>query len=1251
MSHRLRSTFIASLFLTVAFPVVAAGANESESASLPKLRGRAPVIADPQMKELDRRLRAGRATGPEHRAYYEFLVDHYPYDRMPDPDVRTRAVASHRKNLASRAAAKASGKLGALGAGEWLSIGPNNVPGRMTAIAVHPTTPNVIYVGAAAGGVWKTSDSGATWTSLSDFEGTLSVGALILDPVDPNTIYVGTGEGNFSSDRLPGAGLMKSSDAGASWTLHPIDAPYRKGIRRLDLDPTDRRTLFAAADNGLIRSTDAGATWSLVSGLPSASWDFATDIVRLPATPETLFVAFADLYGRNDPSETTPGIWRSTDRGTTWTELAGGLPTANVGRIALAVAASEAQTLYAGIHRTTDDKLLGFYVSTDAGTTWTQKVATPNYCSQQCWYDNVLAVDPTDARVVYAGGLDVYRTLDGGESWAKLSNWATFDGDPKFVHADQHHFATPTAGEVYVACDGGLFHSTNKGLAWTNLGKGLVTTQSYSLTGAEAETQPLLSGLQDNGTIKYGGTTDWSTVYGGDGGFTAVDPASPNNMMTEYVYADVVRSLNGGRTWQNGSAGIGANDRPLFIAPFVMDPGNSQRLLLGTNKVYLTTSFGAGWSAISPDLTTTGTSGSVSAVAFDPTDPLSGWAGTTDGNLQVTRNLGAGATWTNLARAPLPGRAVRAIAVDPTDGKRIFVTYSGFDTTTPATPGHVFRTLDGGASWANVSAGLPDQPVRSVIIDPDATQVVYLGTDLGVYASSDGGESWLPFGEKFPFTSVHMLMLNRTLRRLRAGTHGRGVWELDVPVPSQVRSIVVPVATHRAGANGTFYVTDARIVNPSTSTADATLLFTPSGQDASAAISRSVQVVPGGTLRLDDVVLGTFGLADAFGKLEVRSASKVVVSARTYNNGATGTFGQFEPGATSADAVVSGGAALHLPGLERSTDFRTNVGLVEIGGLAAVVQVRMLDDAGRVVGIKTFPLPAGGSLQVNDVFGAAGVAGETTRARAEVTVLSGGAVVAYASVVDNRSGDAIFVPARLRPVDNNSLVLPVAAKNAGANASFWRTDLTLFNTNPTEPRTVSLAFLPAGADGSVAPRQSITLTAGESRTLADVVGNTFSTSGAGAVWIETSPIGQGDVIASGRIYTVDGAGASYGQFVRARSASEASGPGVVQTLAGAVATTDFRTNGGFVNASGTATTVSATLVDAAGGVAGTGSFVVAPYSLTLVGGIVAALRGNANPLTEGRIDFQGSAGSVLGYISIVDNRTNDPTLVPSILRP
>jgi photosystem II stability/assembly factor-like uncharacterized protein len=1218
---------------------------EFERKSWPLLRGKSVPIADPRVRELEKRLREGRATGPLHRAWYEFVANAYPYDRLPSPDTRSRAVAKHRENLAARQEAFASGRLDATAfGGHWISIGPRNVPGRMTAIALHPTDRQTLWVAGADGGIWKTTDAGATWTPKSDFEENLSIGSMILDPQDPDTIYVGTGEGNFSSDRVAGSGLLKSTDSGSTWRMIPIAPPWGRGIRRLDIDPLDRRTLFAAADNALLRSTDAGESWAPVAALPSKGWDFATDLLRDPSDSATLFAAFGDIYGENDPSQATPGIWKSTDRGATWAQLAGGLPTTQLGRIVLASSPALPGTFYASVGRNSDDRLLGLFVTSDGGTTWTKKVSTPNYCEEQCWYDNVLAVDPVDPKIVWAGGIDVWRSSDSGESFTKVSNWWDNPSSTKYVHADQHFFAIPATGEVWVASDGGIARSTDRGLKWTNPGSSLVTAQYYSLAASEVSTQPALGGTQDNGTLRYDGTESWVQVYGGDGGFTAVDPTNPSVMLTEYVYADVRRSINGGRSWATSKAGIDPTDPTLFITPFVMDGKNPLRVLLGTNRVYLSTSGGVGWQAVSPVLTNGGDRAWISAVAFDPTDPAVAWAGTSDGNLAVTRNLGPGATWSRVEKSPLPSRSVRAIAVDPADGARIFVSHSGFDSTTPEAPGHLFRSTDGGTSWTNVSGQLPDQPVRSIVIDPDAPGRIYLGTDLGAYASFTGGESWWPFGQELPFASVHMLMLDRTHRRLRAGTHGRGAFELDLPVPATIRPIVVPVATHSPGSEGTSWVTDVRIVNTLESTADVELRLTAQGFDRSVPLVQAIQIPPRSTRRLDDVVATLFGLSGVSGRLELLSPCSLVVTARTYNDAASGTFGQFEPGLDSSSAARPDGGAIHLLGLVRSGLFRTNLGLVEIDGRDARASVVLRLPSGAPAGSETFTVPAGGSIQLNDLIGRL-APGVEKPLRAEVTAVEGGGVLAWASVVDNRSGDAVFVPGRPAPADTNSLLLPVATRASGIGGSDWRTDLDVANLAP-ESRTLSLSFVPA-ENVSAAIRRELLLAPGESQRMADLVGDFFGTTGTGSIWIETAPIGQGGIAAGARIFTQGSDGASYGQFVVARSASEGARPGETHLLPGLVQNDRFRSNAGFANAGGDVAEVEWQILDASGNRAASGSLAVPPYSLAVRNGLALGLA----PFPEGRLELTPRSGNVLAWLSVVDNGTNDPVLVPAISRP
>lgn len=675
----------------------------------------------------------------------------------------------------------------------WMPLGPGNIPGlsiqstgRLTAIAVHPTNPNVIYVGGAQGGVWKTTNGGANWVPLTDKECSLAMGWIVIDPVDPEIVYAATGEQHFSGDSYFGCGVLRSTDGGATWTqlgaeVFDIASAASGGVRisRLVLDPrtagsTANATLYVAADNGVWKSTDGGASWRRTLNAGTGGPAPATDLVMHPSDPDVLYAAVGRVTG-----DAANGVYRSTDAGVTWTKL-GGFPSQDVGRINLAIAPSQPSILYASMQNAFggpggDGSLLGIYKSTDGGETWSLASNEPS-CGTQCWYDMTLAVHPNDPDTVFFGGVPLYRSTDGGQTFQMVGT-----GPGGSIHVDQHViiYDPNDPRTVYVGNDGGIYRSRSGGApgSWESLNTDIAITQFYAGIGLHP-TDPdiMLGGTQDNGTLRYDGSPSWRNVLGADGGFTAIDFQDPR-----FAYAETQWTQNSGfsgprRSDDGGpfelkTIGIDLSDRALFIPPLVMDPSDPTVLYFGTFRLYRTTNRGESWEVISPELGSLGRT--ISAIAVAPSAPQVIYVGTSGGEIHRTRN--GGGEWTNVS-AGLPERFVTDIAVDPSNPDIAIATFSGFRTE------HVFRTTDGGATWTAISNGLPDMPVNAVVTDPRSSLILYIGTDLGVFRTVNGGASWEPLNEGMPNVAVFDLALNPRTRRLVAATHGRGMFAREVAV-------------------------------------------------------------------------------------------------------------------------------------------------------------------------------------------------------------------------------------------------------------------------------------------------------------------------------------------------------------------------------------------------------------------------------------------------------------------------------------
>ena len=461
--------------------------------------------------------------------------------------------------------------------------------------------------------------------------------------------------------------------------------------------------------------------------------------------------------------------------------------------MALALAPSSTMVLYAGIADQSTGGLLGFYKSTTGGASWTQLTNTPNYCGGQCWYDNTIGVSPVDPNFVIVGGQYDYspgsggsaalRSLDGGNTWTD------FSAD---IHPDAHAMAFATDGSVlYTGNDGGVW-STNAPAAatinWTSLNSNLALTEFYpGISIDPGNVNHTYAGTQDNGTNKYSGSITWPTVDCGDGGATAIDFAHPNVVYTGCITATLDKSTDDGATFNPATNGIDTGDRVAWVPPLAMDLENSQTLYFGTYRVYQTTNAAGVWAPISGDLTAGG--GTLSTLAVAPTDSNTVYSGSDDGQVYVTRNAlsGSGANWTNVTTSGLPNRTVDWIAVDPTTPTTAYVVYNGFSGFFADNLGHVFKTTNAGGTWTDISGDLPNTPVDAILVDPDSPETLFIGTDIGAFYTSSG-TSWSTLGTGLPNVVVVGLALHNASKTLRAATHGRSVWDLNIasllPAPS-----------------------------------------------------------------------------------------------------------------------------------------------------------------------------------------------------------------------------------------------------------------------------------------------------------------------------------------------------------------------------------------------------------------------------------------------------------------------------------
>lgn len=665
--------------------------------------------------------------------------------------------------LNARRAAQDMPKTGA--AAFWVPLGPaplanrsgTTFGGRTNSIAIDPRDPNVIYLGAALGGVWKTTDGGQNWTSLTDDQPSLASGGIAIAPSNPDTIYVGTGEENFSGDSLYGAGILRSDDGGATWTQLGTDVfvdPNGGGARtsRILVDPKDSNTIYVGTTWGLWKSTDGGQSWALK--LSSRTQAAITDLIMAPDNPAVLYAAVSVPN-----SATNKGLYRSLDFGETWQPLDLGLTSSEIGRINVTISPALPQILYASIGNAAGGTIQMFRLkSMDGGDTWQRLPDCNSGCNQQS-YNNIIRVHPTNPNIVYQGAVQLFRTMDGGQTWNTTTRF----------HTDHHWLVYDQLGNLYIGSDGGIFRINPNDTA-SDLNTNLATIQFYAGVSLHPFNSTfILAGTQDNGSDEYTGSPTWTLVCGGDGAYQAFEgpDGDPDNVWyCSSQNLGIRKTTDGGLTTHPATNGLSTTGAA-FIAPFIIDPNRSNVLITGTHGIWRTEDAAASWQRNSdPNLSAT----SFRSLAFAPQCSDTTYFAGSSGH--IWRTTDTGQTWTDVTQG-FPSTVVTHIAVSPLDCNTVYASFSGFGVP------HVFRSNDAGDNWTNISSNLPDVPTNAVLLDTRGdSSALYVGTDIGVFRSLDDGGSWEQFNSGLPNVRVEDLVLNPATGVLVASTHGRGMWQL-----------------------------------------------------------------------------------------------------------------------------------------------------------------------------------------------------------------------------------------------------------------------------------------------------------------------------------------------------------------------------------------------------------------------------------------------------------------------------------------
>ena len=705
----------------------------------------------------------------------------------------------------------------------WTWLGPGNIGGRTRSIAIHPTDPNRIWLGSVSGGIWYTNNAGASWSPVDDFMANLAVSSLIIDPTNPNIMYAGTGESfaasfsregeQFAPDGLRGDGIFKTTDGGTSWIQLPRTrtsdptvcssggpvCPWSY-VNRIAISP-DGSTLLAATINGLHRSTDGGVSWvrSTIAGL-------VTNVQDVDFHPTDSLSAIAS--GPNN-------ISYSTDGGTNFLASTGSF----AGRVEVAYAQSNPLIVYASVDVPTgtaaNPSAGAVFQSSDGGQSFIRLAPTSpvDFLGSQGFYDNVIWINPQDPTHIIVGGIALNASTDGGNTWTIIA-----DGANSSAHADHHiivahpAFDNVTNKTVYFGNDGGIYRAddvstVSRTSGWTNLNNSLGITQFYG--GAVNSAGVFIGGTQDNGTLRYtGNPLAWTSMYGGDGGFSAADPTDSNYFYAEYIFLGILRStdggasssyiycdplvtLPGGQVNPNGGACVspstgitdafnGAN----FIAPFILDPNDPNSMLAGGLSLWRSGDIKAvglpSWVSIKPPVLipqpapAPPAQNPISAIAVSRNSSDLIVVGHNDGQVFLSTNGTTSApTWTKIDSG-LPSRFVTRLVIDDSKAPSlIYAAFGGFS------DDNVYRSSDLGVTWTDISGegtfGLPSVPIRVLTISPANSKFLYVGTEVGIFASEDGGATWRLPQSGPANVSVDDLLWSDGF--LVAVTHGRGFFK------------------------------------------------------------------------------------------------------------------------------------------------------------------------------------------------------------------------------------------------------------------------------------------------------------------------------------------------------------------------------------------------------------------------------------------------------------------------------------------
>ncbi len=643
--------------------------------------------------------------------------------------------------------------------------------GRVNRLVFYPGNDSILYACSPSGGLWKTTNMGASWTTNTDLLPDLGTSDMAIDPVNPNIMYLATGD--IDGYAVPTVGVLKSVDGGNTWDTTGLywtmqtSGPGYYETSRLLISPINDSIIYAGTNQGLYYSTNMGLTWTriLVQSI--------RDIQFEPFHPLTIYVG------------TDYGTFFRCTNGKTFTQITTGLPSSGAGRIGVAVSPADSNVVYVTAVNATTYTFDGLYLSTDRGQTFTAQSTSPNIFgwslngtdgTGQAWYDLCLTVSPTNTDSIYAAGPNIWLSTDKGVTWTNMTYG--------IIHVDDHHlvYAPGSSSMLFLAEDGGVYQSTNAGSTWNNISSNIDIGQEYYIGLSADNPDYNISGWQDNGTnLNNNGT--WETMdFAGDGLDCFVDYTNDNTMYGATYLGGYYYTNDGGVSWDSINNGITESHNG--TGPFMEDPQTPGLLFAGIKNVwefdgssswYQESSWGDNY---------------ITAMAIAPNNDLCIYAAEVNSSYRdsLFTTINGGINWINISNGlPITIGNITGITIDPLNQQRVWVTFGGYNGACK-----VYQSVNGGATWTNISVGLPNLPVNCVAYQPGSPDAIYIGTDIGVFYHDTLIGNWVSYNNGLPNVMVDDIRIYAPDNIVFVATYGRGTWQSPTYIPVGINNLTLP---------------------------------------------------------------------------------------------------------------------------------------------------------------------------------------------------------------------------------------------------------------------------------------------------------------------------------------------------------------------------------------------------------------------------------------------------------------------------